>query len=150
MHMTLSRAGLVTAIGAILAIVGIYSPTLDIGGLGTVSYADVAETDAYIITALAAVAVIVLLVGKAKLALPSAAAAWLVLLWPVLKNMGGGDDGGLVGDIKDMVSNPAQKAAEQLTEKLFTNALDLEWGGFAFLIGMLLLLFGSLVVFVKR
>ena len=149
MQMSLSRAGLVTAIGAILAIVGIYSPTLDIGGLGTVSYADVAETDAYIITALAAVAVIVLLAGKAKFALPSAAVAWLVLLWPVLKNMGG-DDGGIVGDIKDIVSDPARKAAEQLTEKLFTNVLDLEWGGFAFLIGMLLLLFGSVAVFVKR
>lgn len=150
MNISLSRAGLVTAIGAILAIVGIYSPTLDIGGLGTVSYADVAETDAYIITALAAVAVIVLLAGKAKFALPAAVGAWLLLLWPVLKNMGGGDDGGLVGDIKDMVSNPAQKAAEQLTEKLFTNVLDLEWGGFAFLIGMLLLLFGSVAVFASK
>ncbi|WP_417463929.1 hypothetical protein, partial [Kordiimonas sp.] len=101
-------------------------------------------------TALAAVAVIVLLAGKAKFALPAAVGAWLLLLWPVLKNMGGGDEGGLVGDIKDMVSNPAQKAAEQLTEKLFTNVLDLEWGGFAFLIGMLLMLISSVVVFGKR
>ncbi|WP_262689394.1 hypothetical protein [Kordiimonas aestuarii] len=149
MNKSLSGAGLCTAIGAILAIVGLFSPMLDIGGMGTVAYADVAETDAYIITALAAIAVVVLFLNKAKLALPAAFGAWLVLLWPILKNLGG-DDGGVIGEIKDIVSDPARKMAEEMTEKLFTNVLDLEWGGFALLIGMLLMLVGSVVVFGKR
>jgi hypothetical protein len=149
MNTSLSRAGLLTAIGAILAIVGLFSPMLDIGGMGTVAYADVAETDAYIIAALAAIAVIVLFLGKTKLALPAALGAWIVLLWPLLKNMGGEDEG-IMGEVKDMVSNPAQKMAEEATEKLFTNVLDLEWGGFTFLIGMLLMLISSVVVFGKR
>ncbi|WP_020399319.1 hypothetical protein [Kordiimonas gwangyangensis] len=149
MNTSLSRAGLLTAVGAILAIVGLFSPMLDIGGMGTVAYADVAETDAYIIAALAAIAVIVLFLGKTKLALPAALGAWIVLLWPILKNMGGEDEG-IMGSVKDMVSNPAQKMAEEVTEKLFTNVLDLEWGGFAFLIGMLLMLISSVVVFGRR
>ena len=135
MNKSIGTVGLVTAIGAILAIIGLFSPTLNISGIETVSYADVADTDAYIITALAAIVVIVLLLGKARLAL--------------LKNIGGGDDS-LMGDIKDIVSDPAQKMAEEVTEKLFTNVLDLEWGGFALLIGMLVMLVGSVVVFGKR
>jgi hypothetical protein len=149
MNTSLGRAGLLTAVGAILAIIGLFSPMLDIGGMGTVAYADVAETDAYMIAALAAIAVIVLFLGKSKLALPAALGAWIVLLWPILKNMGGEDEG-IMGSVKDMVSNPAQKMTEEVTEKLFTNVLDLEWGGFAFLIGMLLMLISSVVVFGKR
>jgi len=149
MNTSLGRAGLLTAVGAILAIIGLFSPMLDIGGMGTVAYADVAETDAYMIAALAATAVIVLLLGKTRLALPAALGAWIVLLWPILKNMGGEDEG-IMGSVKDMVSNPAQKVAEEMTEKLFTNVLDLQWGGFAFLIGMLLMLISSVVVFGKR
>lgn len=149
MNISLGRAGLLTAIGAILAIIGLFSPMLDIGGMGTVAYADVAETDAYMIAALAAIAVIVLFLGKTKLALPAALGAWIVLLWPLLKNMGGEDEG-IMGSVKDMVSNPAQKMAEEVTEKLFTNVLDLEWGGFAFLIGMLLMLICSVAMFAKR
>ena len=149
MNKSLSGAGLFTAIGAILAIVGLFSPMLNIGGMGTVAYADVAETDAYIIAALAAIAVIVMFLGKARLALPAALGAWIVLLWPLLKNMGGEDDG-VVGEIKDVFSDPARKMAEEMTEKLFTNVLDLEWGGFAFLIGMLVMLLSSVVLFGKR
>ncbi|WP_417451194.1 hypothetical protein [Kordiimonas sp.] len=149
MNNSIGRAGLVTTIGAIVAIVGVFAPILNIGGIESAAYADVAETDAYIITALAAIVVVVLFLGRAKLALPAALGAWLVLLWPILKNLGG-DDGGVIGEIKDIVSDPARKMAEEMTEKLFTNVLDLEWGGFALLIGMLLMLVGSVVVFGKR
>ena len=74
----------------------------------------------------------------------AAIGAWLVLLWPIISNLGGSDDdGGLLGKVTDAVADPLQRVAQEL----FTNVFDFEVGGFAFLIGMIVMLAGSIMNF---
>ena len=62
----------------------------------------------------------------------------VVLLWPALKNMGGGsDDGGMLGDLMGKATDPLADFAS----KLFTNINDFSWGGFIFLIGLQVAIF---------
>ncbi|UTW56140.1 hypothetical protein [Kordiimonas sp. SCSIO 12610] len=147
MKLELGKADLILIIGAILTTVGAFSPMLNIAGLQNVSYADAADPEVYLLILLAIAAAVLAAVNMRKFALFPAIGAWIVMLWPILKNMGGGsdDDGGLLGKITDAVSDPLQK----VTEQLFSNVFDFEWGGYAFLIGMVLVLVGGIMTFLS-
>jgi len=57
--------------------------------------------------------------------------------------MGDDDGGGMLGKLKDAAADPMRQVAEQL----FSNVLDFQWGGFAFLGGMILVLAGAVMNF---
>lgn len=137
MKITLNKADYPVIAGSLMAAIGAFMPMLNIAGLNKVSYADAASPQVYLLVALALVASIALLADKRALSPFAAFGAWLVLLWPVVSNLGsGGDDGGLLGKITETAKDPLQT----LAQKLFSNVLDFELGGYVFLIGMVILL----------
>ncbi|MCK0069671.1 hypothetical protein [Kordiimonas laminariae] len=141
MQINLEKNDILLLIAAALTVVGAFGPMINLAGIDTVSYADAASPEVYALVVLALAAPLIGLFKDRKFSLFAAIGAWLVLLWPVLKNIGSGgeDDGGLLGKITDAAADPLQK----VTEQIFSNVLDFEWGGYAFLIGMILLLVGS-------
>ncbi len=141
MQVNLGKNDILMLVAAVLVTVGAFSPMIDIAGFKTVSYADAASPEVYVLVLLALATPFIGLFKDRKFSLLTAIGAWLVLLWPVLKNIGSGsdDDGGLLGKITDAAADPLQK----VTEQIFSNVLDFEWGGYAFFIGMILLLVGG-------
>lgn len=147
MKLELGKADLILIVGAVLTTIGAFSPMLNIAGLQDVSYADAADPEVYLLILCVIAAAAMTIINQRKFAILPAVGAWIVVLWPILKNMGGGsdDDGGLLGKITDAVSDPLQK----VTEQLFSNVFDFEWGGYAFLIGMILVLIGGVMTFLS-
>jgi len=143
MSVNLGKNDFITMAGSVLVAVGAYAPMISLGKLGSVSYADASKPEVYGLVFLAVVASVLIVADKRKFSLFAAVGAWLVLLWPVISNLGGGDDGGMLGKLKDAAADPLQKVAEQL----FSNVLDFQWGGFAFLGGMILVLVGAVMNF---
>jgi len=144
--MFVNNAERLTLAGSILLAVGAFAPMIKLGVLGTVSYADAASPEVYLLV-LAGLAASGLIVAKLqKFTVFAMIAAWLVLLWPMLKNMGGSkDDGGLLSKVTKTVTDPLT----DLASRLFTNVADFEWGGFVFILGLLLLTVGSVMVFLE-
>lgn len=145
MNITLGRNDILTLVGSLLVAIGAFMPMITIAGFNDVSYADAADPEVYLLVLLAVAASALVLAGKRGFSLYAAVGAWLVLLWPVISNLGGGrdDDGGLLGKITDAAADPLQK----VTEKIFSNVLDFEVGGYAFLIGMIVMLVGGVMNF---
>jgi len=144
MSVTLGKNDYLTIAGSLMVAVGAFMPMINIAGLNKVSYADASSPEVYLLVLSAVAASALIFLGKRGLSIVGGIGAWLVLLWPVISNMGGGgDDGGLLGKVTDAVADPLTK----VTQKIFSNVLDFEIGGYAFLIGMLLLLIGSVMNF---
>jgi uncharacterized membrane protein YgdD (TMEM256/DUF423 family) len=135
----LKQNDFITITGSLMVAVGAFMPMIDLKGLANVAYADAAEPEVYLLVALALAASGVIFASKRRFSLFAAIGAWLVMLWPVIKNIGGGDDGGLLGKVTNAVKDPLQ----QVTQKLFSNVFDFELGGFVFVGGMLVLLVGA-------
>ena len=133
-------------LGALLFIIGVFLPLASIPVVGDISYYRVDNMSAIIVVLLAAAAPILIIMNKEKLTALSPIAVWVVLLWPALKNMGGGsDDGGMLGDLMGKATDPLADFAG----KLFTNINDFSWGGFIFLIGLLVLTAGGVMTSLK-
>ena len=145
MSVSLSRDDFVTVAGSVMAAVGAFMPIVSIAGLSDFSYADAADPEVYLLVALALAASVLIFLGKRGFSMFAAIGAWLVLLWPVIKNMGGGgdDDGGLLGKVTDAVKDPAERIASEL----FSNVFDMQVGGYVFLVGMIVVLYGSIRLF---
>jgi len=143
MNMNLGKNDFITMAGSVLAAIGAYMPMINVGGLGAVSYAEASSPGVYFLVLLALAASVVIFLDKRKFSLYAAVGAWLVLLWPVIKNMGPEEDKGMIGRLADRAIEPLQRVAGDL----FGNILDFEIGGFAFLIGMILVLVGGVMNF---
>lgn len=135
-----------TIAGSLMVAIGAFMPMIDLARINKMSYVDAAGGQAYLLVIFALLAGGLVFLDKRKFSLFAAIGAWAVLLWPVLKRMGGGGDG-LLGKITDAAADPIQRAAEEVTGKLFSNFFDFEVGGYAFLVGMLLVLIASLMNF---
>lgn len=145
--MFVKRSEQITLAGSILLAVGVFLPMVNIGGLGTVSYADATDPEVYLLVVAALASSGMIAASKQRLAIVPMLISWLVLLWPMLKNVGGGnEDGGLLGKVARTVSDPLQ----ELAGRLFSNVFDFEWGGYVFLLGLVLLTIGSVKVFLEN
>lgn len=148
MNLNLGRNDIITIVGSLLVAIGAFMPMIKIANIGTMSYADAADPEVYLLVAFALAASVVVFLDKRKFSLFAAVGAWLVLLWPVIKNMGGdsGDDGGLMGKLSK-VTDPIQKAASDVAGKIFSNVFDMEIGGMMFVLGMIVMTVGAVMAF---
>ena len=149
MSTTLSKNDYLTIVGSLMVAVGAFMPMIDLARINKMSYVDAAGGQAYLLVALALLATVLVFLDKRKFSLFASAGAWIVLLWPVLKRMGGGssDSDGLLGKITDAAADPIQRAAEEVTGKVFSNFFNFEVGGYVFFAGMLLVLIASVMNF---
>lgn len=133
-------------LGALLFIAGVFLPLASIPVVGDISYYRVDNMSAIIAVLLAAAAPVLIVMKKEKLTALSPIAVWVVLLWPALKNMGGGsDDGGMLGDLVGQATDPLSDFAGDL----FMNINEFSWGGFIFLVGLLILTAGGVMTTLK-
>ncbi len=140
MSVTLGRNDYLTMAGSLMVAVGAFMPMIKIAGVNEVSYADASSPEVYLLVGFALAASILIFIGKRGLSIAGGVGAWLVLLWPVISNMGGGDDG-FLDKITDAVADPLAK----VTQNIFSNLPDFEIGGYVFLVGMLLVLVGGIM-----
>ncbi|MFC4349912.1 hypothetical protein ACFO5Q_18830 [Kordiimonas lipolytica] len=148
MNINLGRNDIITLVGSLMVAIGAFLPMINIGGIGTMSYADAADPEVYLLVVFALAASVVIFLDKRNFSLFAAIGAWLVLLWPVIKNIGGdsGDDGGLMGKLSK-VTDPIQKAASDVAGKIFSNVFDMEIGGMMFVLGMIVMTVGAVMAF---
>ncbi len=140
------RSEQLTLVGSILLAVGAFAPMIDLARLGTVSYADASGNEVYLLIVAGLAASGLIVAGKKQFSIFAVLLAWIVLLWPMLKNIGSGsDDGGLLGKVTKKITDPLM----DLTSRLFSNVLNFEWGGFVFLLGLILLTVGGVMVFLE-
>jgi hypothetical protein len=136
----------VTYVGAVLFIIGTFMPLVKLPAIGDVSYYRADSTYAIIVVVLAALVPLLILMKKMTHTFLAAAAIWVVLLWPVLKNMGGeGDDSGFFSDLMSQAKDPLK----QFASELFTHIDEFNFGGFMFLGGLVILTVGSLLTTLK-
>lgn len=151
MNVSLGRNDYLTIAGSLLVAVGAFMPMIDLARINKMSYVDAAGGQAYLLVAFAVLASVLIFLSKRKFSLFAAIGAWVVLLWPVLKRIGGGssDSDGLLGKITDAAADPIQRAAEEITGKLFSNFFNFEIGGYIFFAGMILVLIAGILSFVN-
>lgn len=138
----------ITYIGTFLFVLGVFLPLASLPVIGDISYYRLDNASAIIAVLLAASAPVLIIMKKAALTFVSAIAVWVVLLWPALKNIGGGgsdDSGGLLGDLMGKATDPLADFAGDL----FMNINEFSWGGFIFLIGLLVLTAGCVMTTLK-
>jgi len=133
----------ITYLGALLFIAGLFLPLASIPVVGDISYYRVDGTSAIITVLLAISAPVLIHLKKEALTFISAIAIWLVLLWPAIKNMGGGsnDSGGMLGDLAGKATDPLTNFASDL----FMNINEFSWGGYIFLIGLVVFTVGCFI-----
>lgn len=151
MQVNLGRNDIITIVGSLLVAVCAFMPMIEIARIGTMSYADAAGGKVYALIAFALVAGALVFLDKRKFSLFAAIGAWLVLLWPVISNMGGGseDKGGLM-DTLSKVTDPIKEAASNVAGKVFSNVFDMEVGGMLFMAGMLVMTIGTVMTFLAE
>ncbi|MCC3859624.1 hypothetical protein [Pseudemcibacter aquimaris] len=128
-------------IGSVLFIAGAFMPLASLPVIGDISYYRADNTLAIIAVAFAASVPLMLMMKLDKLSILGAIGAWLTLFWPVIKNMGGGNDNNFLDNIVEQASDPLQRFASEL----FSNIDSFSWGGYVFLGGLLILTLGSLL-----
>lgn len=141
-----NRSEQLTLVGAIMLAIGAFAPMVEIARLGTVSYADASGNEVYLLIASALAAAGLIVAGKKQFSIFAVILTWLILLWPMLKNIGSGsDDGGLLGKVTKTITDPLK----DLTGRLFSNVFNFEWGGYLFLLGLILLTVGGVKLFLE-
>ena len=136
-----------TYLGTLLFIIGVFLPLASLPVVGDISYYRLDSTSAIIVVLLAAAGPGMIFLKKEMFTFASALAVWIVMLWPALKNMGGSsDDGGsMFGDLVGKATDPLKNFASDL----FMNINDFSWGGFIFLIGLLIMTIGAFMTTMK-
>lgn len=138
----------ITCIGALLYIVGVFLPIVSIPVVGDISYYKIDNMSGILTVIIAAAAPVVIFMKKEKFAAASAIGVWLVLLWPMLKEMGGSNDsdgGGMLGDLMGNATDPLA----DLAGRLFSNIDIFSLGGLFFVIGLLTLTVGGIITSLK-
>lgn len=129
--------------GTLMLMVGVFLPLASIPIVGDITYYRVNNMGAILVALFALSAPVLIVQKKPKLTFISAAGAWIILLWPAIKNIfsGSGDDGGLLGKITKKAADPLADFAGDMFMQLDT----FSWGGFIFLLGLLVLTVGCIL-----
>lgn len=127
-------------IGSVLFIAGAFMPLASLPVIGDISYYRADNMLAVVAVAFAASVPLLIMLKLDRLSIFGAMGAWLTLLWPILKNMGGSNDNNFFDDLVDQASDPLQRFASEL----FSNIDSFSWGGYVFLCGLGLLTLGSI------
>lgn len=128
-------------IGTILTIIGVFLPLASFMG-SDVSYYDVGGTEKYVFLIAVIAAPVMLFLNKQKFIMASAAVAWFSLLYPVIRGWFKVENDGFLSKVSSKVGG----ALSDMTGSILTNVGDYSWGGFVFLIGLLVLTVGCVKV----
>lgn len=123
----------------------VFLPLTHIPIVGEVSYHRVAEIEAYIVVSCCIVAMGLLIAGMRRLSFLAPIGVWITLFFPAVRNAMSSDDGGLFSDVKDKATGIMQEFAADL----FLNVTEFGWGGFVFLIALIVFTLVSVLRSIK-
>ena len=143
--MTQKKLELAVYISAVMLAIGVFLPITELPAYGEVSYNRISSIESYLVVLFALSGPAFIFLGKVKLLKFSPLGAWLVLLFPAIKSLFKSDDSSFVGEVVSEASSVMQDFAGNL----FLNILDFSWGGFVFLIGLIVFSISSVIRSVK-
>lgn len=126
--------------GALMTIIGAFSPMLEVLHLKVISYADIGKPQLYLLIACALLAPALDAVRSRWGAFLAVLGVWGALCWPLIRwQLHLERERGLLGEIEKHVTDPLEEAGEHIAERLFLHVKDFEWGGYVFLVGIVLM-----------
>ena len=129
-------------LSAILLMVGVFLPLANLPIYGDITYNRIAEIESYLVIFFTLSAPVLLFLGKPKLVLLSPISVWAVLLFPALKNIfKAEEERGFFAELGDKATSVMQDFAADL----FLNITDFSWGGYVFLLGLVVFTFSCCV-----
>ena len=143
--MTQKKLELAVYISAVMLAIGVFLPITELPAYGEVSYNRISSIESYLVVLFALSGPAFIFLGKVKLLKFSPLGAWLVLLFHAIKSLFKSDDSSFVGEVVSEASSVMQDFAGNL----FLNILDFSWGGFVFLIGLIVFSISSVIRSVK-
>ena len=143
--MTKKNLELAVYISAAMLAIGVFLPLTELPVYGGVSYNKISSIESYLVVLLALSGPIFIFLEKIKLLKFSPIGAWLVLLFPAVKGLFKSGDSSFFGDTVSEASSVMQDFAGDL----FLNIFDFSWGGFVFLIGLIVFSISSVIRSVK-
>ena len=120
-------------LSATLLAVGVFLPLTTMAVIGDVSYNRIAELESYIVILFAVSAPVFIFIKQPKFVLASAAGVWITLLLPALKSLFKSSDTSTLGKL----SAKASGAMQDFAADLFLNVFEFSWGGYLFLLGLI-------------
>lgn len=128
-----------------LVVIGCFLPSTNHAVLGVVSYFDVALYEALFVIFFAFSAVVFVYLKKQKFTMISIEGIWLALLFPAILKLLADTDPESTEAMDRIVSGPL----DAMADNLFLDVPAFAWGGFLFLLGILLITFTSVLAYVK-
>jgi len=132
--MTKKNVELAIYVSAILLAVGVFLPLTSLPIIGDVTYTSIAQIESYVVIFFAVTAPVFISIKSHRLLLVSVIGAWVTLLFPAIESLLTPKDTSLLGKLGDKASSVMQEFAADL----FLNIVEFSWGGFIFLLGLLL------------
>ena len=134
-------------VSTILLITGVFLPLASLPVYGDITYNKIAEMESYLVILFALSAPVLLFAGKPKLVIFSPVGVWLVLLFPALKSLfKAEEEKSFLGEI----ANKATSVMQDFAKDLFLNITDFSWGGFVFLLGLIIFTISCLIRSFKK
>jgi hypothetical protein len=121
-------------VSAVLLAIGVFLPLTKLPVYGEVSYNRIADIESYLVIVCALAGPLLLFMNKAKLLILAPLGVWLTLLFPAIKSMFKSDSGG--GGFLSKIGDQASSVMTDFASHLFQNVLDFSWGGFVFLLAL--------------
>ena len=143
--MTQKKLELAVYISAVMLAIGVFLPITELPAYGEVSYNRISSIESYLIVLLALSGPTLIFLDKIKLLKFPPIGAWLVLLFPAIKSLFNSGDSSFFGEAVSEASSVMQEFAGNL----FLNIFDFGWGGYVFLIGLIVFSISSVIRSVK-
>jgi hypothetical protein len=143
--MTQKNLELAVYISAVMLAIGVFLPITELPAYGEVSYNRISSIESYLVVLFALSGPAFIFLDKIKLLKFSPLGAWLVLLFPAIKSLFKSGDSSFIGEAVSEASSVMQDFAGNL----FLNIFDFSWGGFVFLIGLIVFSISSVIRSVK-
>ena len=133
-------------ISAIMIVAGVFLPIASIPVYGEITYHRIDDISSYIIIVFALLAPVLVILSRNKLTFLCSCGIWLTLLYPAIKNMFRQEEsGGFIDKLMKKAADPLQEYAIDL----FLNITDFMWGGYIFIVGLLIFTLSSLILLFK-
>lgn len=120
-------------ISSILLAASVFLPLTKLPIYGVVTYHRIFVNGSYLVILFAISALVLLLIRKYKYLILLPVAVWITLLFPALKSLTKSGNTGFYGRIGKSISS----AMSDFAGHLFLNIADFSWGGYIFLISLL-------------
>jgi len=143
--MTKKNLELAVYISAAMLAIGVFLPLTELPVYGEVSYNKISSIESYLVVLFALSGPTFIFLDKIKLLKFSPIGAWLVLLFPAIKSLFKSDDSSLLGE----AISEASSVMQDFAGNLFLNIFEFGWGGFVFLIGLIVFSISSVIRSVK-